>query len=132
MFPLLPGLPVDDGFLWDFRNRLLWLLGIQWIGLLPFYPGDSQARARNPYHSRRMDLGYYKERGIYLFFLMDFSSGSGLTIWETLSWKLSRLVTGSECSSLAWLPNSRIFFFSLQGSLKVHMLQMKECAPNLG
>ncbi|KAJ3346479.1 hypothetical protein HDU91_007021 [Kappamyces sp. JEL0680] len=58
-------------------------------------------------------------------------SGPGIIVWETHTWKMSRLVTRSECTSITWLPNSRIFFFTLQDSKKLHMLQMKSQAPEL-
>jgi hypothetical protein len=49
----------------------------------------------------------------------------GLTIWETSSWDSSKLATRSKPNGVSWIPNSKIFLFSLEGSSKIYMLQMK-------
>jgi WD40 repeat protein len=64
-------------------------------------------------------------------YLLQTISGNGIHIWETRTWDMQKMATGSSCNSIQWIPNSKMFMFSLQGSNKIHLLQMKSEPPNL-
>jgi hypothetical protein len=54
-----------------------------------------------------------------------------LQIWETTTWDMQKLTTGAAMTSMQWIPSTKMFIFSMQGSPKVHLLQMKAEPPNL-
>jgi WD40 repeat protein len=54
-----------------------------------------------------------------------------LQIWETATWDMQKLTTAATITSMQWIPSTKMFLFSMKGSPKVHLLQMKAEPPIL-
>ncbi|KAL2912929.1 hypothetical protein HK105_207600 [Polyrhizophydium stewartii] len=65
-----------------------------------------------------------------LFLLQAYRSG-GIRIWETQTWDSVLVATKRPAHSIAWLPDSRLFVFALEGDARVGLVQMAAPAPSL-
>eukprot|EP00842_Homolaphlyctis_polyrhiza_P000570 jgi/Hompol1/1513/HPOL_004756-RA len=64
------------------------------------------------------------------FLLQAYKSG-GIRIWETITWTKAVEKLDLTIYGLAWLPDSRLFLFCLEGDSRVGMIQMAKHAPCL-